>query len=251
MLEARGLTAGYGGGRIIVDGVDIDARAGEVVTIIGQNGAGKSTLLKGIFNMVPVRRGSVRLDGAEVFDQRPDRLLAGGLAYIPQNHSIFPKLTVAENLRMGGFLLRDQRLLAERIGEVEAMFPILVERRDEYAAGLSGGEQRMLEIARTLLMAPKVIMLDEPSIGLAPRLVDQVFQTVRTLAEQGKAMLMVEQNVKKALAASDRGYVLELGQVKLHDRADRLLADDRTAQLYMGARPGGTAPSAEAPEGRP
>lgn len=236
MLEIRGLTAGYGGGRIIVDGVDVDAAAGEVVTIIGQNGAGKSTLLKGVFNMVPVRRGQVRLDGEAVFDHRPDRLLAGGLAYIPQNHSIFPKLTVAENLRMGGFLLRDARLLAERIAEVEAMFPILVERREAYAASLSGGEQRMLEIARTLLMAPRAIMLDEPSIGLAPRMVEQVFDTVRRLAEQGKAMLMVEQNVKKALLASDRGYVLELGKVALADRADRLIGDDRVARLYMGAR---------------
>lgn len=236
MLEIRGLTAGYGGGRIIVDGVDVDVASGEVVTIIGQNGAGKSTLLKGIFNMVPVRRGSVMLDRDEIFDRRPDQLLAGGLAYIPQNHSIFPKLTVAENLRMGGFLLRDPKLIADRIEEAEAMFPILVERRDAYAASLSGGEQRMLEIARTLMMAPRAIMLDEPSIGLAPRMVEQVFETVRRLAEQGKAMLMVEQNVKKALRASDRGYVLELGKVALTDRADRLIGDERVARLYMGAR---------------
>jgi len=238
MLEVAGLKAGYGAGRMIVQGVDLRVAAGEIVTIIGQNGAGKSTLLKGIFNMAPVRGGAVRLDGAEVGALPTHALLRAGLAYVPQNRSLFPKLTVAENLRMGGFLLRDERLLGERIAEVEAMFPILAERRGSHAASLSGGEQRMLEIARTLVMAPKAIMLDEPSIGLAPRMVEVVFATARRLAEIGKAVLMVEQNVRAALLASDRGYVLELGRVQLEGPAADLVASERVGRLYMGVRGG-------------
>jgi branched-chain amino acid transport system ATP-binding protein len=236
VLRTRALQAGYGAGRMIVHGVDIEVHAGEIITIIGQNGAGKSTLLKGIFNMLPLREGEVVLEGATVTQLAPHALLSAGLAYVPQHHSVFPRLTVAENIRMGGFLLRDKALLAQRTEAVEAMFPILAERRRHYAASLSGGEQRMLEIARTLVMDPRVIMLDEPSIGLAPRMIDLVFETARKLAGLGKAVLMVEQNVRKALLASDRGYVLELGQVKLTDQAARLVDDDRVARLYMGRR---------------
>ena len=236
MLKVRGLKGGYGGGRLIVDGIDLDVEAGEVVTVIGQNGAGKSTILKAIFNMTPVREGEVLLGGRNIFRVQSHRMLTVGLAYIPQHHSVFPKLTIAENLRMGGYLLTDAHLLAERTAKVEAMFPILKARRDEYAASLSGGEQRMLEIARTLMMDPKVMMLDEPSIGLAPKMVELVFSTARRLAEDGKAVLMVEQNVKKALQASDRGYVLELGQVRIKDDAQALIADERVSRLYMGVR---------------
>lgn len=236
MLEVKGLKAGYGGGRMIVTGVDLRVAAGEIVTVIGQNGAGKSTLLKGIFNMLPLREGEVLLDGAPVGRLASHRLLGAGLAYVPQQHSVFPKLSVAENLRMGGYLLRDRALLTRRIAAVEDMFPVLAERRGHYAASLSGGEQRMLEIARALVMDPKVVMLDEPSIGLAPRRVDLVFEIARRLTGMGKAVLMVEQNVRKALLASDRGIVLELGQVRLQDRAQALVDDTRVAQLYMGVR---------------
>jgi branched-chain amino acid transport system ATP-binding protein len=234
LLTVHGLRAGYGDGRLIVDGVDLDVAAGEVVTMIGQNGAGKSTVLKGIYHMTRERHGEIRLAGESVFALPPHQLLQRGLAYIPQQHTIFPKLTIAENLVMGGYLIGSPVLLAERIAAVEAMFPVLAERRTQYAASLSGGEQRMLEIARTLVMDPKVIMLDEPSIGLAPRIVDQVFAVVRRLAESGKAVLMVEQNVKKALAVSDRGCVLELGHIRLQDRAAALIGDERVARLYMG-----------------
>ncbi|MEO3997899.1 ABC transporter ATP-binding protein [Mesorhizobium sp. CAU 1732] len=236
MLKVRGLKGGYGGGRLIVDGVDLDVEAGEIVTVIGQNGAGKSTILKTIFNMTPVRDGEIVLDGTDIFSVSPYQMLTVGLAYIPQHHSVFPKLTIAENLRMGGYLLTDNKLLQERTAKVEEMFPILKARRNEFAASLSGGEQRMLEIARTLIMDPKVVMLDEPSIGLAPKMVDIVFSTARRLAEAGKAILMVEQNVKKALMASERGYVLELGQVRIKDDAQALIADERVSRLYMGVR---------------
>jgi branched-chain amino acid transport system ATP-binding protein len=234
LLTVRDLRAGYGGGRMIVDGIDLDVAAGEVVTMIGQNGAGKSTVLKGIYHMTRERQGDVRLGGKSVFALPTHELLREGLAYIPQQHTVFPKLTIAENLAMGGYLIPDRALLGQRIAAVKEMFPVLAERIGEFAASLSGGEQRMLEIARTLVMDPKVIMLDEPSIGLAPRIVDQVFAVVRRLAESGKAILMVEQNVKKALAASDRACVLELGCIRLQDRAQALIGDERVARLYMG-----------------
>jgi branched-chain amino acid transport system ATP-binding protein len=234
MLKVRGLEVGYGAGRRIVNGVDLHVDAGEIVVVIGQNGAGKSTLLKGIFNMAPFRSGEVTLDDAPVFARSPPALLLAGLAYVPQNRSLFPKLTVAENLRLGGFLLRDRGKVERRLDELHTLFPILAERRRDYAASLSGGEQRMLEIARTLIMAPKVIMLDEPSIGLAPRMVDLVFATAHKLAERGAAVLMVEQNVKKALQKSDRGYVLELGRIQIEDRAAALIDDERVGRLYMG-----------------
>ena len=238
MLEVRAAAGGYGAGRMIVAGVDLRVAAGEIVTVIGQNGAGKSTLLKAIFNLLPQRGGDYVLDGVPVGHLASHRLLAAGLAYVPQHRSTFPRLTIAENLRMGGFLLRDRALLARRIAAVEDMFPVLATRRGQYAAVLSGGEQRMLEIARTLVMDPKVIMLDEPSIGLAPRMVDQVFETARRLTGLGKAVLIVEQNVRKALLASDRGIVLELGRVRLEDTASTLVNDERVTQLYMGVRSG-------------
>jgi branched-chain amino acid transport system ATP-binding protein len=234
VLSVRDLKAGYGDGRLIVDGVDLEVAPGEVLTMIGQNGAGKSTVLKGIYNMAHERHGDVRLAGVSVFALSPQELLRRGLAYIPQQHTIFPKLSIGENLSMGGYLIKDRALLAERIAAVEAMFPVLAERRTQYAASLSGGEQRMLEIARTLVVDPKVMMLDEPSIGLAPRIVDQVFALVRRLAESGKAILMVEQNVRKALAASDRACLLELGRIRLQDSARGLIGDERVARLYMG-----------------
>ena len=234
-LRVRGLRAGYGG-RMIVDGVNLDVAAGEVVTVIGQNGAGKSTLLKALAHLLGQREGTVLLRGEPVFAWPTPRLLAHGLAFIPQGRSIFPRLTVNENMAMGGYLLNDAALRRSRIAAQYAAFPALAELSGQYAANLSGGQQRQLEIARTMVMDPAVIMLDEPSIGLAPRVVDQVFATLRQLAEAGKAVLMVEQNVRRALQASDRGIVLELGRAKLQDDAQALLRDERVARLYMGQR---------------
>ena len=235
MLDVQNIAAGYGG-RPIVQGVNLELHRGEIVTIIGQNGAGKSTLLKAIAAMAPQRSGSVRLGGKDVSALSTQALLHHGLAYIPQGRSLFPRLTVAENLRMGGYLLDNSALLRERIAAQEARFPVLVGLGGQFAASLSGGEQRMLELARTLVMEPDVLMLDEPSIGLAPQVVGFLFTTLRKLADQGKAILMVEQNVRAALEISDRGYVLELGSVKLADSAAALLHDDRVARLYMGVR---------------
>jgi branched-chain amino acid transport system ATP-binding protein len=235
MLEARSLSASYGA-RHILEGVSLRVDEAEIVTVIGHNGAGKSTLLKAVFNLVPWRSGEIRLQGRDILPLAPDRILAAGIAYVPQNRSVFPKLTVDENLRMGGYLIADKALLAARIAKVRQLFPVLAERAQQLAGTLSGGEQRMLEIARALLMDPKLVMLDEPSIGLAPRMVDAVFQTVGMLKSEGKSVLMVEQNVRKALAVSDRAYVMELGEMRLEDAAPALIGDPRVARLYMGRR---------------
>jgi branched-chain amino acid transport system ATP-binding protein len=235
VLEVRGLSASYGG-KHILDGVSMRVQPAEIVAVVGHNGAGKSTLLKSVFNLIPWRSGEVLLEGRGMMRLAPDRILSAGIAYVPQNRSVFSRLTVDENLRMGGYLLADKALLAARIAGVRRLFPVLAERGGQLAGTLSGGEQRMLEIARALLMDPKLVMLDEPSIGLAPRMVDAVVATVRLLREQGKSVLMVEQNVRKALATSDRAYVMELGEIRLEEAAPKLIGDPRLASLYMGRR---------------
>jgi len=235
VLDVRELSANYGG-RNILDGVNLQVRAGEIVTVIGHNGAGKSTLLRAIFNLVPWRSGHIDMKGRDVMGLASDQLLQAGIAYVPQHRSVFPRLTIEENLQMGGYLVRDARVLAERIQRVLDLFPVLKTRAGQWAGSMSGGEQRMLEIARTLLQDPQLIMLDEPSIGLAPKMVDTVFATVQLLRDQGKAVLMVEQNVKKALSVSDRACVMELGAVRIQDQADRLMHDERVARLYLGQR---------------
>jgi branched-chain amino acid transport system ATP-binding protein len=233
LLELAGVAGGYGG-RSILGGVDLVVGGGEIVCIIGHNGAGKSTVLKAICNMLPERSGSIRFDGRDIGGVPAHLMLAIGLAVVPQHHSIFPRLTVAENLVLGGYLLRDKALLRRRVEATEALFPRLVERRGQFAGNLSGGEQRMLELARTLVMDPKLILLDEPSIGLAPRMIDLVFETVERLRRLGKSFLMVEQNVRKGLSASDRAYVLDLGRIRLEGAARAMIDDPRLARLYMG-----------------
>jgi branched-chain amino acid transport system ATP-binding protein len=235
VLRLEQVCAGYGG-RLIVENVDLDVHAGEIITLIGHNGAGKSTLVRAVFNLVPIRTGRILINGRDVSALPSEHLLAAGLAYVPQHRSVFPRLTVEENLWMGGYSLRDKTLLRERTEHVLALFPILRERASQLAGALSGGEQRMLEIARTLLLDPAVVMLDEPSIGLAPRMVDTVFENVQILRAQGKAILMVEQNVRKALSVSDRGCVMEQGTVRIRDQAANLIGDERVARLYLGQR---------------
>lgn len=234
MLRADSVSAGYGG-RMIVEEVTLSVAGGEVLALLGHNGAGKSTLLRAFFGLLPGRGGAVSVDGRSLDGLAPRDVLLGGLAYVPQERSIFPKLTVLENLRMGGFALSDKGLLARRIEQALDLFPRLRERIGQLAGTLSGGEQRMLEVARALLLDPRAVMLDEPSIGLAPRLADQVFATIRAMAAQGRAILLVEQSVKRALAVSDRAVVMEMGRIVLEDSAAALAADDRVAKLYMGA----------------
>jgi branched-chain amino acid transport system ATP-binding protein len=234
LLHAEGVSAGYGG-RMIVENVTLAVAPGEVLALLGHNGAGKSTLLRAFFGLLPGRTGRVTVAGRSLDNLPPRDILRAGLAYVPQERSIFPKLTVRENLAMGGYALTDKALLARRIEAALDPFPRLRERLAQLAGTLSGGEQRMLEVARTLLLDPRCVMLDEPSIGLAPRLADQVFATIRALAAQGRAILLVEQSVKRALAIADRAIVMEMGHIVLEDSAAALAADDRVAKLYMGA----------------
>jgi branched-chain amino acid transport system ATP-binding protein len=234
LLTAEAVSAGYGG-RMIVEDVSLHVAPGEVLCLLGHNGAGKSTLLRGFFGLLPGRTGHVTVAGHSLDGLAPRQVLLSGLAYVPQERSVFPKLTVRENLRMGGYALDDAALLARRVEQALALFPRLRERVGQLAGTLSGGEQRMLEVARTLLLDPRVVMLDEPSIGLAPRLAEQVFSTIRDLAAQGRGILLVEQSVKRALAVSDRAVVMEMGRIVLEDSAAALAADDRVAKLYMGA----------------
>jgi branched-chain amino acid transport system ATP-binding protein len=234
MLAVHNLSAGYGG-RMIVDGVSLNVAGGEVLALLGHNGAGKSTLLRALFGLLRGRTGNAVLAGRVLDGLAPRQVLAAGLAYVPQERSTFPKLSVAENFAMGAYALDDRSLAAQRTEAALALFPRLRERWKQLAGTLSGGEQRMLEVARTLLLDPRAIMLDEPSIGLAPRMADTVFSTIRALAADGRAVLLVEQSVRRALAAADRAVVMEMGHIVLEDSAAALAADDRLARIYMGA----------------
>ena len=235
VLELRGLVGGYGG-RSILNGVDLAVQRGEFVCLIGHNGAGKSTILKAIYGMLPRHSGEISFMGRRIEGMRPHRLLAAGIAYVPQGRTTFPRLTVAENLEMGAFLLNNRAEARARAARVMDLFPILRERARELAASLSGGEQRMLEIARALMSRPTLMLLDEPSIGLAPRMVDVVFDTIETLRREGLTVLLVEQNVRKALQRADRAGILELGQIKVDRPARELLDDANIGKLYLGGR---------------
>jgi branched-chain amino acid transport system ATP-binding protein len=234
LLACNSLSAGYQG-RVIVSDVTLSVAGGEILALLGHNGAGKSTLLRGLFGLLPGRGGHAEVAGRSLDGLSPREVLTAGLAYVPQERSIFPKLTVAENLRMGAYALADTSLIPARIEAALSLFPRLRERFGQLAGTLSGGEQRMLEVARTLLLDPKAIMLDEPSIGLAPRMADQVFEVIRGLAAQGRAVLLVEQSVRRALSSAHRAVVMEMGRIVLEDSAAALASDDRVARLYMGA----------------
>jgi branched-chain amino acid transport system ATP-binding protein len=233
MLELDQVFGGYG--KItILNGVTFRIEPATITTVIGPNGAGKSTVFKAIFGLLAIHSGRILLDGRDVTRQTPAEMIAHGVTYVPQGRNVVPNLSVFHNLELGGITARDQGRIRRRIDEVMAQFPILREKRDQPAIALSGGQQKQLEIARALLLDPKLLLIDEPSIGLSPNLVQEVFATLVRLRDQGVTVLMVEQNAKAALAISDMGLVLELGQTRLHDRAAALLADPRVGQLFLG-----------------
>jgi branched-chain amino acid transport system ATP-binding protein len=233
MLELKELFGGYGK-MTILNGVSFTIDKGTITTMIGPNGAGKSTVFKAIFGLLNIHSGQILLDGRDVTRQTPAQMIAHGVTYVPQGRNVVPQLSVLHNLELGGITAKDQTLVKRRIEEVMDQFPILREKRNSQAIALSGGQQKQLEIARSLLLDPKLILIDEPSIGLSPNLVQEVFQTLKKLRDNGVTILMVEQNAKAALAMSDYGIVLELGQRRMHDRADALLADPRVGQLFLG-----------------
>jgi branched-chain amino acid transport system ATP-binding protein len=232
VLEFHDLVAGYGKSQVL-HGVSIEVRAGEVVTMVGANGAGKSTVLRSIFGLTDVRSGVVRFKGRDITGARPHRVVAMGLAFVPQERSIFPSLTVYENLEMGGYTMSGDKVL-ENIEKVFKHFPLLKERYQQKAGTLSGGERQMLAIGRGLMTEPEVLMLDEPSLGLAPKIVEIVFEQIQLIHESGTTIFLVEQNARRALSIADRAYVLELGQIRHQGTGQELLSDPEVQRAYLG-----------------
>ena len=232
-LEFEGLTAGYDG-LAVVRGVSGGARRGQVTLLTGPNGAGKSTLLKALFGVIPVTAGVVRLDGEEITGKSPRDLLGDGIAFVPQGRNLFPALNVLHNLELGGMTVRSPKELQARIEEVLARFPRLRDRIDSAASSLSGGEQKMLEVGRALLLRPRVLFIDEPSIGLSPKLVGEVFHLMGELAAAGTTVLMVEQNAYMALQLASRAYVMETGRITLEGAARELVNDPHVRHAYLG-----------------
>jgi len=233
ILSVSGLVAGYTREVDILGGVDIEVREGEIVTIVGPNGAGKSTLMKAIFGLVPPRAGTIELRGSEITGERPHNVTRRGVSYVPQLDNIFPTLTVLENLEVGG-IAGLEGPAEERINQMFELFPRLEERRRQQAGTMSGGERQMLAMATALMPEPQVLLLDEPSAGLAPAFVDAIFEKVEDVNATGVTILMVEQNARRALAMSSRGYVLDLGTNRFEGAGSELLADPKVADLYLG-----------------
>jgi neutral amino acid transport system ATP-binding protein len=231
VLETRGLVAGYVPEVDILSGVNVNVREGEIVTIVGPNGAGKSTLIKTIFGLLQPRAGRVLFRGEEIGGDRPHAITRRGLSYVPQLDNVFKSLTVEENLEMGSL---DRSTTQAQIDRMYGLFPRLGERRTQTAGTMSGGERQMVAMARALMPDPQALLLDEPSAGLAPAFVDAIFEKTQEVNRAGVTIVMVEQNARRALAMSDRGYVLDLGTERFEGPGKELLADPKVAELYLG-----------------
>jgi branched-chain amino acid transport system ATP-binding protein len=233
ILRFEDVVAGYGT-ETILRGLSFGVRRGAITTIIGPNGSGKSTAFKASFGMLPVRAGRISYDGQEITNHTPRRLIAAGICYVPQGRNIFPELSVLHNLEFGGVAAPKGFDLKPRMEAAMDRFPVLRRKARQQASTLSGGEQKMLEIARGLMLEPRLMLIDEPSIGLSPILVDELFALIRDMRTRGVTVLMIEQNAKRALEQSDFGIVLELGCTRIQDRAEKILADPRIGQLFLG-----------------
>lgn len=232
VLEAHDVVTGYGEVEIL-HGVSITVDEGEMVAVIGPNGAGKSTLLKALFGLLGVDPGRVALAGEDCTNMRPDQLVQRGLSYVPQVDNVFPSMTIHENLEMGAFVRSEG--IEERYEHVYGMFPDLTGRRKDPAGKLSGGQRQMLALARALMLDPKVLLLDEPSASLSPKMVGVIFERIKAINESGTAILLVEQNAREALGVSHRGYVLAMGENRLEGPANELLDNEEVGRLYLGA----------------
>jgi len=231
LLEVRGLDAGYGDLQIL-DDVDLTVADGEYVTVVGPNGAGKSTVMKSVFGLTTVMDGTVTFDGTDITGRNPEDIITLGMGYVPQSDNVFPSLTVRENLEMGAYIL--DTVPEDALAEVFERFPILEERQDQDAGTMSGGQQQMLAMGRALMLDPELVLLDEPSAGLAPDLVEEMFQKVDEVNDAGTAVLMVEQNATEALRRCDRGYVLAQGENRYVDEGQALLDDPEVRQQFLG-----------------
>lgn len=236
VLEVEDIVAGYGIGPDILTGLSLHVEADKSYCIVGPNGAGKSTLLRVICGLLPARRGRVVFNGATLNGQRTDQILHRGICFVPQDRSLFSDMTVRENMRMGGYILKDRREVDRRIDRVFEMFPILKERRSQLAKTLSGGQQQILLLGRALVLRPKIIMLDEPSLGLAPKVSKQIFDSMNALKSAGITIIVVEQNARMGLRFADWGCVLDLGKMVFEGPSQSVLDDARIAELYLGRR---------------
>jgi branched-chain amino acid transport system ATP-binding protein len=233
ILSLTNLVAGYGK-MTVLNGVTARIRRAAITTVVGPNGAGKSTMFKTVFGLLPKHSGTVRFDGRDTTGFSPRQMLDAGVCYVPQGRNIFPELSVLHNLELGGAALADQSHVSGRIEAMLQQFPILKDKAYAQASTLSGGQQKLLEVARGLLLDPKLMLIDEPSIGLSPILVREIFDILQGLRDKGVTILLIEQNAKQALQVSDYGLVLEQGQTRIEDEAPNILGDRRIANLFLG-----------------
>jgi branched-chain amino acid transport system ATP-binding protein len=233
LLEIEDVYAGYGGGDVL-QGVTFEVAQGGVTCVVGPNGAGKSTLLAAISGVLPIRRGAIRLRGKSIVGKSPQQILGQGVVQVPQNHSLFPEMSVQANVELGGFILRDRRLVASRLLQLQQSFPLILERASAKAGSLSGGQQRLVEFARCLMLDPALVILDEPSMGLDPKTRRTVFESIRLMHDEGRTILLVEQNARAGLRLSDHGVVLETGRVRLNGTGEEVLNHPEIGALYLG-----------------
>jgi branched-chain amino acid transport system ATP-binding protein len=233
MLQLRSVDAGYGSFQALF-GIDLDVKAGEAVGVIGPNGAGKTTLMRVISGLIRPRKGSITMEGTDVLATPPHRIVNLGVAHVPENRRLFPRLSVDDNLKMGAFISDARAKYAERLEFVFELFPRMKERRSQMAGTMSGGEQQMCAIGRALMSGPKLLLLDEPSAGLAPLVVQQVFELVKRIRSSGLTVLIVEQNVQQVLRVVDRAYLLEAGTIRAAGTAADMMQSDTIKQAYLG-----------------
>jgi ABC-type branched-subunit amino acid transport system ATPase component len=233
LLKLHNVYAGYEGGDVL-KGISLEVEQGTTTCIVGPNGAGKSTLLRVFSGLLKPRLGEITFDGRSIAGLTPRQILALGIVQVPQSHSLFPRMTVQENVRLGGYMLRDGALVERRLSEVEELFPVVKTRARDKAGDLSGGQQRMVEFARCLMLDPRLILLDEPSMGLDPRTFKQVIETIKAMQSSGRTIVLVEQNVRSGLSLATRGVVMESGLVRLEGTQAEILNNPEIGHLYLG-----------------